>query len=131
MQFAADGVAGIERNRALAIGHGGGRVRTHKAAGGDRRHGEEAAAADGVAQALRDPAAPAAHRIVEGDRFLAAQHDAAGVMVVEPVAHARHVGDDGNAEGLQQRSRPEPGVLQKLRRVESAGGDHRSLRSHA
>src|SRR5262249_60094820 len=67
MQFAADGVAGIERNRALAIGRGGGRVRAHKAAGGDRRHGEEAAAADGVAQALRDPAAPAAHRPVEGE----------------------------------------------------------------
>src|SRR5499427_9608136 len=54
MQFAADGVAGIERNRTLAVGRGGGRVRAHEAAGGDSRHGEEAAAADGVAQALRD-----------------------------------------------------------------------------
>src|SRR5262245_49243134 len=88
-KFAADGVAGIECNGALAVGRGGGRVRAHEAAGGDRRYGEEATAADAVAQALRDPAAPAAHCIVKGDRLLAAQRDAAGVMVVEPVAHAR------------------------------------------
>ena len=42
-------------------------------------------------------------------------------MFVEAFADARHVGDDGNAEGLQQRRRSDARQLQKLRRIIGAG----------
>ena len=44
-------------------------------------------------------------------------------MIVEIVADARQVGDHRDAERAQMLGRPEPGQLQKLRRVECAAGD--------
>ena len=77
MQRAADGVARIERHRALHVRRRRGRVRAQEAAGGDRREREIAAAGEAVAQPGRDLAAPRAHRVVERDRLLAAQDDPA------------------------------------------------------
>ncbi len=41
-------------------------------------------------------------------------------MVLEVGAHARHIGDHGNAKRLQERGGPEPRKLHELRRVERA-----------
>ncbi len=57
MQLSADGVCRIERHRALRVRRLGRWMRAHEAAGGDRRHGEIAAARERVAQAGLDPSA--------------------------------------------------------------------------
>ena len=51
-------------------------------------------------------------------------HGAAGIMFVEAFADARHVGDDGDAERLQQARRSDARQLQKLRRIIGAGRQH-------
>ena len=122
-QLAADGAGREQRNRALRIGRCRRRQRAQENRGRHRRDGEIAAAREDVVQAVGELAAPVAHRVVERDRLLAAQDDAAGNMVVEIVADARRIGDHRDAQRLQERRRAEPGKLQELRRIERARSD--------
>src|SRR5215475_13022260 len=97
MQFTADGLRREQGNRALGIRRCRGGKRAHEDRGGDRRNGEVTAAGEDVVQAMSKPSAKSADRVVKRDRVLAAEHDAPGNMVIEILADARDVGDDGNA----------------------------------
>ncbi len=77
MQVAADGRGREQRNRALRVGRRGGGMRTQKTSGRDRRDREITAAREYVVQTVGKLAGPIAQCIVERDRLLATQHDAA------------------------------------------------------
>ena len=103
MQLAADRISRIERDRALRVRRRRRRMRAHEAAGRDRRDRKIAAPGEAVAQSGRDLSPTRCAPIVERDRLLAAQDDAAGIVVVEPIADARNVGDHRDAERGEQR----------------------------
>src|SRR3974390_3907396 len=96
MRHTANEVARIECNRALHVRRRRGWACTQEAAGGERRDREIAATGEAVAHPGSDFATPRAHRVVEREWLVAAQNDPTCVVVVEPMADARHVGDYHN-----------------------------------
>ena len=61
--------------------------------------------------------------VVGRDRLRALVHDAQLQMVLQVLAHAREVPDDGNAKGFQQRLGSDAGKLEELRTLQRARAD--------
>src|SRR3974377_385698 len=115
MRHTANEVTRIERNRTLHVRRRRGWACTQEAAGGERRDREIAATGEAVAQPRSGFATPRAPRAVGREWLVAAQDDPACVVVVEPMADARHVGDYHNTHRLEERGRPDARQLQELR----------------